>query len=299
MSAQTQDRLKFHNNSLSFYNELYSRNWPIIDKDTQAAISKLNVTVAGCGSTGGAFIDGALRLGVSTFTLTDNGAYELNNLNRQMTDMKSIDVNKAMSQEKKIRSVNPEASVTTYSEGVTFQNVDGLIEKADIVFDAVDVTTSAGMKMKLLLHERCAALKKPVASALDLGYTQWLQSYNYQKNVPALFGRLEEARSYQHPLKALIGPFCEVESLPLEITIEVIRLMKEPGTSACQLGCACFLLAALTTPYLLYFIEKKELPPLIEVDLLATFHDIGSAKDRSKLTKEKHSELKAILAETV
>jgi tRNA A37 threonylcarbamoyladenosine dehydratase len=68
MPAQTQDRLKFQNNSPSFYNELYSRNWPIIDKNTQSAISKLNVTVAGCGSTGGAFIDGALRLGVSTLS---------------------------------------------------------------------------------------------------------------------------------------------------------------------------------------------------------------------------------------
>lgn len=280
------------------YIELYRRNWPLIPEDVQVALGNLRVGVAGCGSTGGAVIEGLLRAGVQNFHLTDNGEYELNNLNRQFVDLNDIGVNKASAHANRIRRVNSEAVVQCWDDGLTEVNLADFVAGCDFVFDAVDVTTEAGIKMKLRLHEVLFEKKIPTGSALDLGFLQWLQSYNYHKGETLLKGRLEAARSARAPLKALILGFSPVEDLPLEITEELIRLLQNPKESASQLACACYALAAMMTPYMIYFIERGELPPLAQLDLLKYFRIQRFDKDREKRTADAHNRLVQLIERT-
>ena len=157
----------------NFYNELYARNFPIISVEEQQKIKKLRVGVAGCGSTGGAVVEGFLRLGIENFHLCDNGNYELNNLNRQMVFRKDIGKNKAEIHKERILGVNPGSKVKIWTAGVTEGNVDEFVTDIDFLFDAVDVTTKRGMDMKLHLHEKAFEKKIPVGSALDFGFLQW------------------------------------------------------------------------------------------------------------------------------
>lgn len=278
------------------YSSLYTRNWPVIDKSIQEKIATLRIGVAGCGSTGGAVIDGALRLGIQHYHLCDNGLYEATNLNRQMVTQREIGVNKAVAYSKRVKDVNPEATTRVWDMGLTPENIDEFMQGLDFLFDAVDVTTPEGMKMKLLLHEKAAQKKIPTGSALDLAYVQWLQSYNYHTGDKPLLGRLEAARKVKNPLKSLLVGFSEVEELPLEITDEIIRLVETPGANACQLACVCFVLAGMMTPYLLYFVREGHLPPLAVIDLMNYFESPEEKEKRAELTEKSHARLREILS---
>lgn len=268
------------------YSELYKRNQPIIPTGIQDKISHLKIAVAGCGSTGGAFIDGALRLGIQSYHLADNGDYELNNLNRQMVFLSDLNKNKGVAHRERILNTNANAQVQVWNTGLKLENVDAFLKGVDFLFDAVDVTTASGMQMKLELHRKAHELQIPTGSALDLGYTQWLQSYNYHKDEVLLKGRYGDASSCQNPLKALIKGFCDVEELPYEIAEELLRLLRNPKESACQLACVCFVLAGMVTPYMLYFLEKGELPALTSIDLMSFFEDQKAKEQRAVKTQE-------------
>ena len=277
------------------YTETYKRNWPIIPLDMQEKLSRLRVAVVGCGSTGGGFIDGLLRLGIQHFHLADNGAFELNNLNRQFVFLSDLNANKASAHARRIFAMNPEAQVRVWDEGLTEKNVYGLVSGCDFVFDAVDVTTQSGMAMKLRLHEVLHEKKIPTGSALDLGYTQWLQSYNYHHGDDVLKGKLGRAKACRNPLHALIEGFSPIEDLPLEISEELIRLLENPQESACQLACACFQLAAMVTPYMLHFVKTGELHQLVSMDVLDPFVSEEQRRERRVKTQESHRRLEAIL----
>lgn len=272
--------------SVVSYLELYKRNQPIIPSESQEKIGRLKIAVAGCGSTGGAFIDGALRLGVQNFHLTDNGDYELNNLNRQMVFLSDLNKNKSVAHKERISNTNVQARVRAWDEGLKLENMDDFLEGVDFLFDAVDVTTVSGMQMKLALHKKAFEQRIPTGSALDLGYTQWLQSYNYHKSEALLKGRYSDALSCKNPLKALIKGFCDVDELPYEIAEELLRLVKNPKESACQLACVCFVLAGMVTPYMLYFLDKGELPGLTSIDLMGFFEDQSTKEMRTVKTQE-------------
>ena len=283
----------------SYYSELYKRNWPIIPLNLQQKMRKLNVAVAGCGSTGGAFIDGLLRLGIESYHLADNGSYELNNLNRQMVSITDLNHNKAMTHTNRILSVNPEARIKVWRSGISEQNLNAFLDGVDFLFDAVDVTTRQGMEMKLALHRRAFEKKIPTGSALDLGYTQWLQSYNYHQGEALLKGNYNAAIECQNPLKALIMGFSPVEDLPLEITVELLRLLRSPNESACQLACVCFALSGMATPYMLHFVSKGYLPQLKTIDLVGLYESESEKIERQTQTltarEELNNELNKIL----
>lgn len=256
--------------SHSSYQELFKRNFPIIPELIQSKIQNLKVLVAGCGSTGGAFIEGASRLGVVNYVLVEPDTYDLNNLNRQFVYPSDLGLNKAVVHSKRLQNLFSSCGchVVVDAAGIQTHNVSELLSNVDVVFDAVDVTTSSGMKAKLLLHEVAAQKKLLVLSALDLGFKQWIRVYDYRHSNQALDGRLEKAKACQNPLKALVEGFCPVDDFSYEIALEVYRLMQTPNSSACQLGSACHLLAAFVSPMLIRICENKSLPILTEFDVM-------------------------------
>lgn len=254
------------------YDEMFLRNQPIVAKSTQEKLRRMSILIAGCGSTGGAFIEGASRVGVMRFRLVDTGDYELNNLNRQFVYPQDIGRHKAATHGLRLAQLFSDCGgeLQVEEKGVNAQNVDRLLDGVDVVFDAVDVTTKDGMRAKLMLHERACQQKHLVLSALDLGFKQWIRVYDYRRGGAPLDGCMKAAKAAQHPLKALIEGFCPPEELSHEISEELIRLLQDPTANACQLGAACHLLAAFASPMLIRICEGKTLPKITAVDLMRT-----------------------------
>lgn len=277
------------------YFTTYQRNQPIISQKQQNSIKQLKVMVAGCGSTGGAAIEGLSRLGVEKFILLDNGSYEENNLNRQFVTRDDLEKNKAEVQKSKILQINPNAQIHVENQGVTDININNLAKDCDFIFDAVDVTTPDGMQAKLLLHKVCHEQNKATLSALDLGYTQWIRAYNYQSGEELLAGRFKETQLIKHPLKQLIVGFCTVNEMDFEICEEAVRIIENPNEGACQLACACYLLAAFITPYTLYWLENSSFPTLVKYNLLEQFEDDTRRKERNLKNKQSREKLLKLL----
>lgn len=265
----------------SRYANLFKRNQNIISLTTQNSIKKLHVFVAGCGSTGGAFIEGASRLGVLHYKLAEPDSYDLHNLNRQFVYPADIGKNKAIVHAERLKQLfeGCDADIEVDTMGVHSDNIDHLLTDVDIVFDAVDVTTAPGMSAKLLLHQHAYEKKILLLSALDLGFMQWIRVYDYRTMKLPLDGKLELAMSCQNPLKALLEGFCTVEELSVEILEELVKLFTLPDSSACQLAASCHLLAAFTGPLLIRFCENKSLPPIISFDLMRSLEEKSELRD--------------------
>ena len=242
-----------------YYAELTTRNRHFVRAETQARLTHLKMLVAGCGSTGGACTESLARVGVCHFTLADNGAYELNNLNRQHAFIKDLGRNKALVHAEHLRAVNPNVNLTVFEDGVTRENVKSLVRSGDIIMDAVDVTTYSGIQMKIALHEEAHRQQKPVFTALDLGFCQWGKSYDYRNpRLHPLNGRAEIAKSAKHPMKALF--LCvPISAIPAHVLPLVIELLERDDVSASQVGCTSDLLAAIIVPSVIRFVETGEL----------------------------------------
>ena len=253
-----------HANSLDLdehahYHTLVSRNFHFVEPGVQERLRELKILIAGCGSTGGACIEALARAGVRKFWLADNGSYELSNLNRQHARLESLGINKAEFHAGEIKSINPFASVTFSTEGISIHNVEEYVLAADLIFDAVDVTTPEGIRAKVLLHQKCHQFHKPVLCGLDLGYLQWGCSFDYRKgDIPVLNGKAERTLAARHPIAALFSIY-PLGILPAHSLAMFIDLLEGKVDFASQMGCTSDSLSAIIVPAALKFAGTGEL----------------------------------------
>ncbi len=242
-----------------FYRELTSRNFHFIEAETQARLSKLDILIAGTGSTGGACVESLARVGVRNFRLADNGDYELTNLNRQHARLESIGKNKAVFHAEEVRSIQPYAKIEVFPTGLTPENLNRSLDGAHLVMDAVDVTTRTGMEMKIKLHEECARRRLPVFSALDLGYRQWGMSFDYRGgDLMPLRGKAANALSKPHPIASLFTIY-PLDSVPDHALQFVDDLLENRMEYASQLGATSDLLSSIIVAAVIRFVESGEL----------------------------------------
>ena len=243
-----------------FYQELTSRNRHFVSKKEQGSLSRLRVFIAGCGAAGGACVEPLVRLGVTHLKLTDNGAYELTNLNRQHAFIDSIGMNKSTFHKREALRINPHIDVQDFPTGITPTNLEKLVNWADIIIDAVDVTVQKSIQMKFSLHEMAHAKKKPVLSPLDPGFCQLGQVFDYRKKgTLPLYGKLRKCRNTSNPIEGLLAMFplslMPDHSLPL-----IADLLEKPGIPASQLGISADLLSSIVASIILGYASHRTLP---------------------------------------
>ncbi len=251
----------------AFYKELTTRNRHFIDPTTQRKLKDVKILIAGCGAAGGACIEPLARIGVTHFKLADNGAYELSNLNRQHTFIDFIGVNKATFHSKELRRINPFIDVETFPEGISPENLPHLIDWADLIVDAVDVTTVHAIQLKFHLHELASIKRKPVLSPLDPGFCQCGIGWDYRDpSRKPLDGRIEQAKAARHPIKALLEMF-PISMVPAHSLQLFVDLLKDKSIPASQLGCSADLLSGIIVAAVIRYLETGDLIPGWHFDL--------------------------------
>ena len=249
-----------------YYRELTSRNRGLISEGEQAALRMTRFVMAGCGSTGGACIMPLVRSGAERFLLLDPGDYDLGNLNRQDALLADIGRNKAAATRRRILEVNPFATVEVDEGGVDPLTIGALLRPADLVIDAVDVTTQAGVDAKLALHRVACEQQLPVLTAYDIATTQYLELFDYRKLRRPLDGRLSGGQTPDRVLRALIPPL----AVPREIFAELLARRHDPERPFPQLAMTSTLLGALVVPYVLRLLCGQPVRRRMRVDL----HDL-------------------------
>ncbi len=198
--------------------------------------------------------------------LVEPGRYELHNLNRQRATLAAIGHNKAAWLAGYANTINPYLELDVDEMGISQQNAAAMIARADLIIDAIDVTSMEGLRAKCTLHEAAAAARRPVISAYDLAYRQYVCIFDYRHLRAPLRGKLDSVRASRTPTEALarLIPFWVI---PYELLNEIERLQDEPDASISQLGCAADLFGALVVPLAIELLANRQVKRSYVVDL--------------------------------
>ncbi len=157
------------------YEVLFSRNLGIVSKDEQLLLKKARVGIAGVGGVGGAHAITLARMGIGHFHLADPDFFEAANMNRQFgATCQSLGQSKAVVLKEMIQSINPEAKVTIFTEGINSQNCDKFLQDTDLVLDGIDAFAISDRRM---LYESCLAQNIFVIASGPVGLTATLHVF--------------------------------------------------------------------------------------------------------------------------
>ena len=151
------------NGPLFHYQEAFRRNHGWVTEWEQQVLRGKRVAIAGAGGVGGFHLLTLARLGIGAFHIADMDCFELANFNRQagaFTD--TIGKEKAAVMANMARSINPEADIRIFPEGVTEKNLDEFLKGVDLFIDGFDAFV---IDMRVKTFARCAELSIPAITA--------------------------------------------------------------------------------------------------------------------------------------
>lgn len=268
-------------NREEFYKEFTLRNAGFINDADQKTLRESVILIAGCGSTGGSVIELLVRSGAENLILVDNGRYDLNNANRQNMVLDDVDRYKPIVFQERCHAINPFVKIEVCNIGITPDNVDDFVERADIVIDAVDVTGRSGLEMKFLLHEVSHAKKKAVICGYDMAATQYIPIFDYRNPELDLFDNQINAEmvATMDPLKVctFLVPISEIP----QAMFEELERHTQGKDYTSQLGIAANLFGTITTALVIDILSGRSVKNEYTIDVWKVIR--GEYEDAEKL----------------
>jgi molybdopterin/thiamine biosynthesis adenylyltransferase len=148
------------------YETFVSRNTGYVSDALQHKIRDTRLLVAGCGI-GSTIAETCLRLGFQHLTLVDKDRVETHNLNRQNFTAADVGTQKVDALARRLRAINPTASIRAVDDWVTPDNAARLVAEVDIVLDTIDFLSLEGI---VALHDAGLAQQKPIIAPLSAGW---------------------------------------------------------------------------------------------------------------------------------
>lgn len=148
------------------YDIFVTRNKGYVADTVQQKIRSSTLLIAGCGI-GSSVAICAARMGFCHFVLVDGDVVDAHNLNRQFYDFTDIGQPKVEALKDKILRINPEAQVEAINAYLDKNNTDGIVSKANIIFDTVDFLD---LEAILGLHTAAKKHHAELFTALSIGY---------------------------------------------------------------------------------------------------------------------------------
>lgn len=153
------------------YFEAFSRTLGFLTVEELGRLRNARVAIAGLGGTGGAQVHALARMGIGNFTLADPDTFELVNFNRQSgATVPNIGRRKTDVAKETILSINPEADVRTFDEGIGPANIDAFLGGVDVVVDSLDFYCFEE-RFLLYAHARAKGLWVLTSPPLGFGFT--------------------------------------------------------------------------------------------------------------------------------
>lgn len=149
------------------YSVAFSRNIGWATPDEQSRLRQSRVAIAGMGGVGGAHLVTLARLGVSRFHIADFDTFSVHNFNRQSgAFMSTVGAEKALTMERIVRDINPEADIRIFPSGVLGSNVDRFLEGVDVYVDGIDFFA---LEARRMVFAACRRRGVPAVTAAPLG----------------------------------------------------------------------------------------------------------------------------------
>ncbi len=219
------------------YDQAFRRNLGLVSEVEQARMRGARVALAGLGGVGGGHAQTLARLGIGAFHLADPDTFDIPNLNRQLgATMLTIGMGKADVCADMISSINPDASVRVFSEGITETNIESFLFGVEVVVDGIDFFRIEARK---LLYGACRARGIPVVNAGPIGYGAAVLVFLPCGMSFEDYFRFEEGMTRAEQLMAMalgLAPGLVSDVDPARVDI--------PGENGPALATACMLCAA-------------------------------------------------------
>ncbi|QRX96325.1 ThiF family adenylyltransferase [Streptomyces noursei] len=261
----------------AYYAELVTRNRGLLSARDQESLRRATVLVAGCGSIGGAVIEPLVRLGAERFVLAEPGSYDLANLNRQRAWFSDVGRGKALVQAERARDINRFCTVRVVQDGITADNVEELVRAADVIVDAIDVTTPEPIKEKISLHVHAARHRVPVLCGYDVAGTQAMLVYDYRKPRRApLDGRIRPADVARTGPLGFLANVVPRAAIPLEIIPELLRLVRGQNDGFPQLVYTADLFGVLASRAVVELLAGRPVRRHTVIDVHQMLRPLGS-----------------------
>ncbi|MBI9015052.1 MAG: HesA/MoeB/ThiF family protein [Clostridiales bacterium] len=136
----------------------YSKNEKMLTPEENKSLKNFRVAVIGCGGLGGYCIEMLARLGIGSIVCVDGDVFDESNLNRQLLSEEAlIGHSKAGTAKKHVAKINSKVQVMAFDEMLTEKNYQRIIERCDVLVDAVD-----SIDTKLFLQNICEKLNLPL-----------------------------------------------------------------------------------------------------------------------------------------
>lgn len=143
----------------------FSRTELLIGRDNLNKLNKAKVAIFGIGGVGSYVVEALARSGVGNFVLIDNDVINISNINRQLiATHNTIGSLKVEVAKQRILSINPNATVTTFSEFFMPGNNSILDQTITYIVDAIDTITA---KIELVMQSQ--ELNIPIISSMGTG----------------------------------------------------------------------------------------------------------------------------------
>ena len=130
-----------------------------IGESGQSRLAQSRAVVIGCGALGSVQIETLARAGVGRLVLVDRDFVEETNLQRQIMFEESDALNrlpKSVAAASRVARVNSDIQVEPLVTDVNFENVEEIIEGADVVLDGTD-----NFETRFLINDACLKTRTP------------------------------------------------------------------------------------------------------------------------------------------
>lgn len=202
----------------------YSRHilLPQISYEGQQKLVNSHALIVGAGGLGAPAVLYLAAAGVGTLTICDFDTVDLTNLQRQIIhSTQSVGMNKAVSAQQALQSLNPEIVVNAVQQKSTPESMEELAKAADVVIDCSD-----NFATRYTLNGICVKLRKPLVSGAAIGFEGQISVFDmrhddspcYQCLFPET-GEEENMRCAENgvfsPLVGMIGTAQAAEAMKL------------------------------------------------------------------------------------
>ena len=189
-NALTEDEVERYKNHLSLKE---------IGFKGQLKLKNSSVVCVGAGGLGSSVLLYLAAAGIGRIGIVDNDQVDKSNLQRQIIhETNTIGKLKIDSAKERIKNLNPNIKVVTFTERIKSENIVNIIDDFDIICDCSD-----NFGTRYLINDACLMLNKPLVFGSVQGFEGQVSVFNLNKDSPNLRDLIPESPSKKN------APSCE------------------------------------------------------------------------------------------
>jgi molybdopterin/thiamine biosynthesis adenylyltransferase len=205
--------------------ERYQRNLGVISPSEQAKLLQSKVVIIGAGGLGGTVLELLTRMGIGKLIIADKDIIVDSNLNRQILSTETnLEQNKTEVAVKRVKEINSSVEIIGHSVFINSDNVEKIIEGAEVVVDALD-----NLPSRFVLQKACRVLKIPLVHGAIAGFNGQLTTiFPEDKGLKLIYGSNKNLP--EHGSEVILGAPTVTPAIIASLEAqEVIKILLKRG----------------------------------------------------------------------